>query len=351
MQYRKSDGKQEFTRAKFGIPRLKLGERGGSLDNFCEFSLNFPLLHTERSPKWFMYKRLLCQLEQVSLFLIINVTFLLFVTIQNLSQKKRYAEKSKEMVGSRLAHMGIQRRINCDGAYFAKDRKSYADNSKATACTQDIETGKEERTSSSSKSFQGKVPLLASSCHGDHLHQLDSLSERSKNSFSDAELVAVMQGKFSIHRDVYINSNLSAGASDTDSQAVRNVNQTHCYQGNQCTHSVPSETTTTTVETSKDHGDKSCKEEDHHGSHNQNRHHHHHSHSIAESTSIAAVAWMVIVGDGFHNFSDGLAVGAAFSASLTSGLTTAIAVFCHELPHELGKGNHSSACALIDGKR
>lgn len=29
-------------------------------------------------------------------------------------------------------------------------------------------------------------------------------------------------------------------------------------------------------------------------------------------------------------------LGAAFSAGLTGGISTSIAVFCHELPHELG---------------
>ncbi|XP_037278343.2 zinc transporter foi isoform X1 [Rhipicephalus microplus] len=68
--------------------------------------------------------------------------------------------------------------------------------------------------------------------------------------------------------------------------------------------------------------------------------HHHHRHSHAHShevpSSIAAMAWMVIIGDGLHNFSDGLAIGAAFASGLSGGLSTTIAVFCHELPHELG---------------
>lgn len=61
---------------------------------------------------------------------------------------------------------------------------------------------------------------------------------------------------------------------------------------------------------------------------------HHHSHEVPKS--VAAVAWVVIFGDGLHNFADGLAIGSAFANSLTGGLSTSIAVICHELPHELG---------------
>ncbi|XP_060108935.1 zinc transporter ZIP5 [Heteronotia binoei] len=67
-------------------------------------------------------------------------------------------------------------------------------------------------------------------------------------------------------------------------------------------------------------------------------HHHGHSHSPSGNLSagIADIAWMVILGDGIHNFTDGLAIGAAFSDGISSGLSTTVAVFCHELPHELG---------------
>ncbi|XP_014281457.3 zinc transporter ZIP5 [Halyomorpha halys] len=58
-----------------------------------------------------------------------------------------------------------------------------------------------------------------------------------------------------------------------------------------------------------------------------------HSHSDRKGTS---VIWMIITGDGLHNLTDGLAMGAAFRQDVMTGLATALAVFSHELPHELG---------------
>lgn len=56
----------------------------------------------------------------------------------------------------------------------------------------------------------------------------------------------------------------------------------------------------------------------------------------SKGSKIATVAWMIIFGDGVHNFIDGLSIGAAFSESILTGISVSAAVLCEEFPHELG---------------
>ncbi|XP_073981161.1 metal cation symporter ZIP8-like isoform X2 [Rhodnius prolixus] len=54
------------------------------------------------------------------------------------------------------------------------------------------------------------------------------------------------------------------------------------------------------------------------------------------SEKIGAVAWIIIFGDGLHNFIDGMTIGAGYSQSVSTGIGLSIAIACEEFPHELG---------------
>ncbi|KAG9295996.1 hypothetical protein G9A89_011848 [Geosiphon pyriformis] len=56
----------------------------------------------------------------------------------------------------------------------------------------------------------------------------------------------------------------------------------------------------------------------------------------APSTSIKLSAYLNLIADATHNFTDGLAMAASFYASPSIGATTTVAVFFHEIPHEIG---------------
>lgn len=40
--------------------------------------------------------------------------------------------------------------------------------------------------------------------------------------------------------------------------------------------------------------------------------------------------------DFLHNITDGIALGATFSLGIKQGIVTTIAIFFHEIPHEIG---------------
>ncbi len=63
--------------------------------------------------------------------------------------------------------------------------------------------------------------------------------------------------------------------------------------------------------------------------HGEDVHHHQRGH-------VSPFAWMNLLGDGMHNFVDGLLIGGMWMVSPAAGLSTTIAVALHELPQEFG---------------
>eukprot|EP00656_Telonema_subtile_P008351 TRINITY_DN13908_c0_g1_i2.p1 TRINITY_DN13908_c0_g1~~TRINITY_DN13908_c0_g1_i2.p1 ORF type:complete len:244 (+),score=82.13 TRINITY_DN13908_c0_g1_i2:69-800(+) len=60
------------------------------------------------------------------------------------------------------------------------------------------------------------------------------------------------------------------------------------------------------------------------------------AHGHSHTAGVGSGAVVLMIADASHNFTDGLAVGAAFLVSPQRGMATAMAVFFHELPHEVG---------------
>nr|WP_256497587.1 ZIP family metal transporter [Herbaspirillum sp. WGmk3] len=67
--------------------------------------------------------------------------------------------------------------------------------------------------------------------------------------------------------------------------------------------------------------------------HEDDGHGHHHGHDKKEA---GKAGWMILVGDGLHNFTDGILIAAAFLADPHLGLVTGLAIIAHEIPQEIG---------------
>jgi len=61
-----------------------------------------------------------------------------------------------------------------------------------------------------------------------------------------------------------------------------------------------------------------------------------HCHKIASPEHPHPFSYVILLGDGLHNFIDGLIIAASYLVSLPVGIATTIAVVFHEIPHEIG---------------
>merc|ERR1712241_773260 len=57
---------------------------------------------------------------------------------------------------------------------------------------------------------------------------------------------------------------------------------------------------------------------------------------VPEEKEIKVAGYLNLAADAFHNFTDGLAIGASFMAGNAVGFTTTFSILFHEIPHEIG---------------
>jgi len=63
--------------------------------------------------------------------------------------------------------------------------------------------------------------------------------------------------------------------------------------------------------------------------------HWHHDHKCEGKCEKHTLAYMILIGDGMHNFIDGLIIATSFMVDVKLGLVTTLAVIAHEIPQEI----------------
>lgn len=78
-----------------------------------------------------------------------------------------------------------------------------------------------------------------------------------------------------------------------------------------------------------------CHDEGCHG-HGHDHHGHAHASAPAQGHDHGRSGLLILIGDTFHNFVDGVLIAAAFVESTPLGIVTAMAIIAHEIPQEAG---------------